>query len=58
MKTIFAVIGFSVVCLWGYHFYNSSPVAKKTTKVASDMAWNATAPYLNDAVNKATTKTK
>jgi hypothetical protein len=58
LKTVFAVIGFTFCSLWAYHFYNSSPVAKKSVHVASDSAWNATSPYLNDAVNKAQAKSK
>lgn len=58
MKTIFAIIGFTVCCLWGYHFYATSPIAQKTTHAAADTAWNVTAPYLNNAVNKTQSKTK
>lgn len=58
MKTVFAIIGFGVCCLWGYHFYENSPMAKKTARLATDTAWNASAPYINDAVNKAQAKTK
>lgn len=58
MKTVFAIIGFSVCALWAFHFYNSSPVVKKTARVASDTAWNASAPYLNNVVNKTQAKTK
>ena len=48
MKTIFAVIGFSVCCLWAWHYAGNSVI-----KSAVNMVWNVSAPYLNDAVNKA-----
>ena len=58
MKSIFAVIGFVVCCLWAYHWYNVSPSAKHAVSSAADTTWNITSPYLNNAVNKAQSKTK
>lgn len=52
MKTVFAIIGFAVVCLWVWHFMGEK-VIKPAVRVAADTAWNASAPYINDAVNKA-----
>ncbi len=57
MKTVFAAIGCVVVCMWMYHFFGNK-VIKPVVSVAADTAWNATAPYLNNAVNKAQEKTK
>ncbi len=52
MKTIFAIIGFVVVCMWTWHFMGDKLI-KPAARSAANTAWNATAPYLNDAVNKA-----
>jgi len=48
MKTFFAIIGFGVVALWAWHF-----MGDKVIKPAANTAWQASAPYINDAVNKA-----
>lgn len=48
MKTFFAVIGFAVVGVWTWHF-----MGNRVLKPAANTAWNMSAPYLNEAVNKA-----
>lgn len=48
MKTIFAIIGFVVVGLWVYHASNN-----KTVRSGAKTVWNLSAPYINNAVNKA-----
>lgn len=53
MKTIFAIIGFVVVCVYGYHFLNS-----KAAKPVANTMWKMSAPYLNQAVNKAAESAK
>ena len=48
MKTIFAIIGFTVTCMWGYHFLNS-----KAGKPFVKSVWDFSSPYINNAVNQA-----
>lgn len=45
---LFAFIGIVVVSLWVWHF-----AGDKVIKPAANTTWNASAPYLNDAVNSA-----
>lgn len=53
MKTIFAIIGFVVMAMWGFHFVNS-----KSVKPMIKTAWNIGSPYLNQAIDKAQESTK
>lgn len=48
MKSIFAIIGFIVCCMWGFHFLNS-----KAGKPIVKTAWDFSSPYINNAVNQA-----
>lgn len=48
MKSIFAIIGFVVCCMWGFHFLNS-----KAGKPIVKTAWDFSSPYINNAVNQA-----
>jgi hypothetical protein len=46
MKSIFAFIGFVVVCFYGYHY-----LGNKAVKPAIKTAWDISSPYINNAVN-------
>ena len=46
MKTIFAIIGFTVVAMWCVHF-----AGNKNMRAGVKTVWNICAPYINNAVN-------
>ncbi len=45
----FAIIGIVMTACWVWHF-----AGNKVIKPAASSAWNVSAPYLNQAVNKVT----
>ena len=46
MKTIFAIIGFTVVAMWCIHH-----AGNKNIRSGVKAVWNITSPYINNAVN-------
>ena len=50
---LFTIIGIVVVGMWVWHYAGNSII-----KPAANTTWNASAPYLNQAVNSAHDKVK
>lgn len=45
---LFAFIGIVVTCMWVWHF-----AGNRVIKPAASVTWEASAPYINQAVNSA-----